>query len=114
MISVLSVKKPPKTLKSSLAYSTENDPEAEHLLLDMWPMISNDTLLERLMKVDYFESSDFDSISDYLSDTYFSGYWEFNFNIVLCGKNDSIRLGDRSGRYELFRFSRTGFVMVSD
>ena len=53
------------------------------------------------MKVDYFESSDFDSISDYLSDTYFSGYWgNFNFNIVLCGKNDSIRLGDRSGRYE--------------
>ena len=55
---------------------------AEHLLLDMWPRISNDTLLERLMKVDYFESSDFDSISDYLSDTYFSGYWgNFNFNI---------------------------------
>ncbi len=102
VISVLSVKKTTENIKIQLvAYSTENDPEAEHLLLDMWPRISNDTLLERLMKVDYFESSDFDSISDYLSDTYFSGYWgNFNFNIVLCGKNDSIRLGDRSGRYE--------------
>ena len=38
-----------------------------------------------MMNVDYFEKSDVDRISDYLQETYFTGYWRnFNFNIVLC------------------------------
>ncbi len=102
VISFLSERKTTEIIKiQAVTHSTENDPEAEHLLLDMWPVISGDTILAELMKVDYFDRSDFDSIYRYLSDSYFRGYWgNFNFNIILCGKNDSLRIGDRTGRYE--------------
>ena len=41
VITIFSEKKTNENLKvQALSFSTENDPEAEHLLLDMWPEIS--------------------------------------------------------------------------
>jgi two-component system, NtrC family, nitrogen regulation sensor histidine kinase NtrY len=80
----------------AVAFSTENDPEAEHLILDLWPEISSDTLLESMMKMETFNENneDVEEISNYLRDTYFTGYWaNFNFNIVLCRHDDPLRVG---------------------
>lgn len=107
LITYLSEKKTEENIKIQLVdYSTENDPYAEHLLLDMWPLISRDSVLRRMMNVEYFEKSGVDRISDYLHTRYFTGYWaNFNFSIVLCMRNDSLRIGDRNARYEdCFRF----------
>jgi two-component system, NtrC family, nitrogen regulation sensor histidine kinase NtrY len=84
-----------------VTYSTENDPSAEHLLLDMWPMISGDSTLRKMMNVKAFDKNDFDSISGYLHNRYFNGYWgNYNLNIVLCRKNDSLKIGDRNAVFE--------------
>ncbi len=84
-----------------VTYSTENDATAEHLLLDMWPVISSDTVLRKLMDVIFFESDDAELISDYLHTKYFNGYWgNFEMNIYLCGRNDPIRTGSASGVQE--------------
>ncbi len=55
-ITILSEKKTTENLKvQAVSLSTENDPDAEHLFLDLWPVISTDTLLKSMMKTDYFE-----------------------------------------------------------
>ncbi len=78
----------------ALSLSTENDPVAENLLLDIWPEIKSDTILKGLMNVDYFEKSDVVRISDYLLETYFFGYWgNFKFSIIPCGSNEPLRIG---------------------
>ena len=102
LITSLSEKKTEENVKIQLlSYSTENDPTAEHLLLDMWPKISEDTILRNLMDVMTFENNDFDTISNYLHDKYFRGYWgNFNLNIVLCRKNDPLSVGDFNGSFE--------------
>jgi two-component system, NtrC family, nitrogen regulation sensor histidine kinase NtrY len=95
LITVLSEKKTVENLKiQAVSFSTENDPEAEHLLIDMWPVITADTTLASMMKVDYFFNIDFDRISAYLIETYFTGYWRnFNITIVPCRHDESIRIG---------------------
>ncbi len=97
LITFLSERRTEENVKIQLVtYSTENDPIAEHLLLDMWPKISVDTTLKRMMDVKYFEKNDVDDISDYLHDNYFDGYWgNFNFKVVLCMKGDSLRIAGR-------------------
>ncbi len=102
IITVYSEKKIEEKVKIQLVtYSTENDPSAEHLLLDMWPKISGDSTLRKLMNVKTFDKNDFDSISSYLHNQYFTGYWgNYNLNIVLCRKNDSLRIGDRNTVFE--------------
>ena len=94
-IIVLSDKRTTENLKiQALSLSTENDPVAEHLLLDIWPAIKADTLLVDLMNVDYFEKSDFDRISAYLLENYFAGYWgNYKFNIIPCGNKEPLRVG---------------------
>ncbi len=84
-----------------LSYSTENDPTAEHLLLDMWPVIEADSVLARIMNVEYFEKDDVEMISDYLRDKYFQGYWgNFNVSIIVCAGNDSLRIGETGEIYD--------------
>lgn len=96
-ITVLSEEKTTEKLKiQAVSLSTENDPVAENLILDLWPVISTDTTLERLMKQDNFNETrhDVDNISNYLRETYFGGYWaNFSFNIVLCRNDDPLRVG---------------------
>ena len=96
-ITILSEEKTTENLKiQAFSFSIENDPEAEHLLLDLWPVISNDTTLINMMKSENFEQ-DYDKISNYLHELYFNGYWgNFNFNIVLCRNDDPLRIGPGS------------------
>ena len=55
-IIILSEEKTTDNLKiKAVSLSAENDPDAEHLLLDMWPVISKDTILKSMMQADYFE-----------------------------------------------------------
>jgi two-component system nitrogen regulation sensor histidine kinase NtrY len=110
LITYLSEKKTVENVKIQLVtYSTENDPTAEHLLLDMWPKISADSTLRNMMDVSVFEKDDFDNITGYLHDKYFNGYWgNFSLNIVPCRKNDSLRIGEQDQFFEdCFRFFGT-------
>jgi two-component system nitrogen regulation sensor histidine kinase NtrY len=95
VILINSEKKTTENLKvQALTLSTENDPEAEHLLLDMWPEIEDDLFLKEMMGVEFFSQIDYDRIYSYLHDTYFGGYWgNFKFNIFPCRKDDPLRLG---------------------
>jgi two-component system, NtrC family, nitrogen regulation sensor histidine kinase NtrY len=94
LITVLSEKKTTENLKiQAVSFSTENDPEAEHLLIDMWPDMANDTELKSMMMVDFFDKIDYDRILNYLQETYFIGYWHnFNLNIVPCRNDQSLRI----------------------
>ncbi|HEX2976317.1 MAG TPA: ATP-binding protein [Bacteroidales bacterium] len=80
----------------AISFSTENDPQAEQELLDLWPVINSDTVLAEMMKADTFNNSreDVDNIRAYLHDTYFRGYWaNFNIDIVLCRNDDPLAVG---------------------
>jgi signal transduction histidine kinase len=101
-ITILSGKKTIDNLKiKAVSLSAENDPDAEHLFLDLWPVISKDTLLKSMMQRDYFDKDDVDKISRYIQDTYFEGYWSnFNFNIVLCRNNESLSVGPGNEVFE--------------
>ncbi len=47
-ITVLSEKKITENIKiQAVSFSTENDPEAEHLLLDLCPVLEKDTSLDQ-------------------------------------------------------------------
>lgn len=88
-IIILSDKKNTENTKVlAVSYSGENDPEAEQLLLDLWPRITKDTILKKMMSVDLPGQGDVDDISQYLHDTYFNGYWgNFNLSVYIC-RND--------------------------
>lgn len=102
LITYLSDKKSEENIKIQLlTYSTENDPTAEHLLLDMWPLISTDSTLRKMMDVAVFGKDDFDSILEYLHEEYFNGYWgSYDLSIVLCHMNDSLSVGVQNRIYE--------------
>lgn len=102
VIAYFSSKKNEENIKIQLlSYSTENDPTAEHLLLDMWPVISSDTTLRRMMDVPYFGSGNFNNILTWLHDRYFNGYWgNYNLSIVLCRRSDSLSVGIQNQFYE--------------
>ena len=77
----------------ALSLSTENDPEAEHILLDMWPLLEKDTLLINMMEDQFFQDN-FRLIYAYLRDNYFSGYWgNYNFVMSMCRSDDPLQLG---------------------
>jgi signal transduction histidine kinase len=94
-ITTLSEEKTVENIKiQAVSLSSENDPEAEHLLLNMWPVISSDTVLSDLMKVPYFTKADVDEISGYLQKNYFTGYWRnFSFRIVCCRNDEPLQIG---------------------
>jgi two-component system nitrogen regulation sensor histidine kinase NtrY len=97
-ITVLSEEKSIENIKiQAVSLSSENDPEAENLLLNMWQKVSSDTILSGLMKVQYFSKGDVDDISDYLQNTYFTGYWRnFSFRIVCCRNDEPLQVGPNS------------------
>ncbi len=107
VITVSSEKKTTENLKiQALSLSTENDPQAEHRLLDLWPVINNDTILDEMMNVDTFGLNDFNIISTYLDDKYFNGYWgNFTISKVLCRNDESILIGtDVENQENCYRF----------
>ncbi len=94
MILINSEKKTTENMKiQALTLNTENDPEAEHLLLDMWPQMMRDSVLKRMMDAEYFQNN-YGSISAYLHETYFSGYWgNYNYLVTLCRNDDPLQIG---------------------
>lgn len=102
IITVYSERKTNENLKiKALSFSTENDPAAEHLLLDMWPVIKRDTILAGMMNVEQFDRPDFNAISNYLNEKYFNGYWgNFNINIYLCTEGQLIRIGQEENIFK--------------
>lgn len=102
LITTLSEQKITENLKiQTVTYSTENDPEAEHLLIDLWPEMENDTLLSEMINVEYFGRDDVEEISEYLHETYFNGYLaNFNFKIVLCRSDELLRIGQVDATYK--------------
>ena len=94
-ITILSEKKTTDNIKiQAVSFSTENDPEAEHLLLDLWPGMEKDTVLARMMKVEYFDKDDVDKISDYLQNNYFTGFWKnYHISIYQCQNDQNLQVG---------------------
>jgi two-component system nitrogen regulation sensor histidine kinase NtrY len=73
----------------AVSYSTEHDPEAEHLLLDLWSRLSADPVLNDMLSKEITTQEEIDNITLYLHETYFVGYWgNFNLSVVTC-RNDS-------------------------
>lgn len=97
LITVLTEEKITEKLKiQAVTLSTENDPVAEHMILDLWPVISADSVLSEMMKNESFNESgdDVEIIKNYLRETYFGGYWtNFSFNAILCRNDDPLRVG---------------------
>jgi two-component system, NtrC family, nitrogen regulation sensor histidine kinase NtrY len=99
-------KKTTENLKvQALSFSTENDPEAEHLLLDMWPLLKNDGFLNGMMNVSDFRPEDIERITTYVHEAYFTGYWgNFNFNLILCPQDRSLRLENENKTVNCFDY----------
>ncbi len=99
VISVNSANKINENLKvQAVSFSSDHDPVAEYMLIDMWTDIRSDSLLGNMMDVDYFQKTDYDSIFNYLRESYFGGYWgNFSFNIFLCNSQQSIQIGAGPG-----------------
>lgn len=102
LITIHSEEKTTENIKiEAVSFSTENDPSAEHLLLDIWPLLKADTVLSEMMNIEYFDKTRFDKVSEYLQRNYFTGYWRnFNFNMILCRNDESLRIGSGNDNYE--------------
>jgi two-component system nitrogen regulation sensor histidine kinase NtrY len=101
-IILLSEKKNIENIKVlDVSYSSENDPEAEHLLLDIWPAMSSDTVLKAMLGNRVTNQDDVERISLHLHDNYFSGYWgNFNLSIVTCDNNSPLWIGSENKMVE--------------
>jgi len=94
-ITVLSEEKITGNIKiQAVSFSTENDPEAELLLLDLWPAMEKDTSLNNMMKAEQFDKENFEKISNYVEDTYFTGFWKnYHLNLWPCQNDQPLQIG---------------------
>jgi len=77
----------------AVTYSTEHDPEAEHLLINIWPAISSDSLLRSMACREFKTQDEIDSITYYLHNTYFNGYWgNYSLSVVSCSDDSPLRI----------------------
>ena len=54
-----------------------------------------------MMNVELFERGDFNTISGYLNNNYFNGYWgNFNVNVYLCRQGQMIRIGPGENSFQ--------------
>lgn len=85
-----SVLKEEKNLKvMAISLANDNDMVAEDMLIDLWPVLKNDSALVVMMNKEQFSDADINSVYRYLEDKYFNGYWEnYDLNIVIC-RDDS-------------------------
>ncbi len=97
-IIILSEKKNVENIKVlAVSYSSENDPQAEQLLLDIWPAIYSDTILRSMLSKELTGQELDDKIYVHLHETYFGGYWgNFNLSIVTCNNNSPLMIGDEN------------------
>jgi len=95
-ITILSQEKTTENIKiQAVTFSAENDPDAEYLLLDIWPVISSDEVLRNMMLSERFNTNreDYDRILTYLSETYFKEFLEnYYFDIVLCSNRQVLQV----------------------
>src|ERR1035437_611979 len=94
-ITILSDAKTTENLKiQAISFSIENDPEAEHLLLDLWPIMEKDTTLSNMMRVNYFNKDKYEEIRNYLQDNYFTGFWK-NYLLIIttCHSDQPLQIG---------------------
>ncbi|MGD0582428.1 MAG: HAMP domain-containing sensor histidine kinase [Bacteroidales bacterium] len=81
----------------AVSYSSEHDPEAENLLLDLWKGLSNDTVIKNILTKEPLRQSDVDNIESYLHEKYFYGYWgNFNLSIVTCSNDMPLQLSNET------------------
>jgi signal transduction histidine kinase len=94
-ITILSEERTTENLKTqAVSLSTENDPEAEYLLFDLCPAIEKDTSLSRMMRVESFDKDNAEKISNYLEDTYFTGFWKnYHFSAYPCDNEEPLQIG---------------------
>jgi signal transduction histidine kinase len=94
-ITIFSEERTIENLKTqAVSLSTENDPEAEYLLLDLCPAIEKDTSLSRMMRVESFDKDNVEKISNYLEDTYFTGFWKnYHFSAYPCDNEEPLQIG---------------------
>jgi two-component system, NtrC family, nitrogen regulation sensor histidine kinase NtrY len=92
---VLSEKKNIENIKVlAVTYSNENDPEAEQLLINLWPVVSKDSVLKSMLSAELKTPDQNDKISQYLHETYFGGYWgNFKLFIVTCDNTSPLNIG---------------------
>jgi signal transduction histidine kinase len=95
LITIHSEEKTTENLKiQAVSYSTENDPEAEHLLLDICPVIEKDTALINMMRVEQFDKDNVKKTSIYIEDNYFTGFWKnYHLGIYLCHNDQPLQIG---------------------
>jgi signal transduction histidine kinase len=100
LITTLSEKKTTDNLKiQAVSFSTDIDPEAEHLLLDLSPLIEKDTMLTNMMKTELFNKDNVDKISNYIEDNYFTGFWKnYHVSVYLCHNDQPLQIGVGSER----------------
>ena len=90
--SVLKEERNMKVMAVSLA--SDNDMVAEGMIIDMWPALEGDTVLEGLVKKEIITPGDINAVYRYLEDGYFYGYWEnYDINIVICRNDSPLSLG---------------------
>jgi two-component system, NtrC family, nitrogen regulation sensor histidine kinase NtrY len=83
----------------AVTIANEHDLIAESLLLDLWPSLEADTTLKRMMRKETFSHKDHIDIHEYLSDKYFTGYWEnYDLNDVVCYDDSKLELPQEAGK----------------
>lgn len=90
-------------------YSNQNDIYGEGLLLDMWPDLKNDSLLQATVGKDFLSRDDVNKVYSYLDMEYFRGYWD-NYDRIytICEDDSPLFFEDDTGRVEnCFDFFRT-------
>lgn len=82
----------------AVSIANEHDLVAESLLLDMWPTLEADTTLRRMMRKENFQGHDIAAIDKYLSDHYFTGYWEnYDLRDIVCFDDSKLTLPQEAG-----------------
>jgi hypothetical protein len=78
----------------AISLANDNDMVAEGMLIDMWPLLNNDTVLKGMITRERISAGDINGVYRYLEDNYFNGYWEnYDLNIVICSNDSPLSLG---------------------
>ena len=85
----------------AISMASDNDLVAEGMLLDMWPLLRNDTLLSAMVSSKTLNPADIGAVYRYLEDNYFNGYWEnYDISIVICRNDSPLEFGESGSRAE--------------
>ena len=77
----------------AVSLANDNDPVAESMLMDIWPVIEKDSLLRQMMNRELFSPADINGVYRYLQGEYFIGYWaNYDLNIVICRDDSPLQI----------------------